>query len=366
MLFVPYSVAGHVGPMLPVAAELSARGEQVWMLAGGAFAEAIRERGATPVPLTAVPDVYVPDRLLGPGGLRYARGRMRRPRINRRAAAELHTTLLGTRPDLVVLDPMIGWADRVATRAGVRSVLLSTTFAATGTALAEVSRLPAAVHRLRPMVRRVERDGRLVLAHTVPGLQPGHAKGIEVVGPLLGSLDEHARREDRLLFVSPGTVFARGRRFFHDISGAFAGTDWRVLIATGHLDPASLGPLPPHVHAVRHVPQRTVLRRATVFLTHGGMNSTLEAVAAGVPMIFAPRSAEQRYLARRWADRRAGVLLTAPREARHTAERLVADPGVPPAIDYWRAELAARDGARRAADLIAAAIPGRTSAGRAR
>jgi UDP:flavonoid glycosyltransferase YjiC (YdhE family) len=62
-----------------------------------------------------------------------------------------------------------------------------------------------------------------------------------------------------------------------------------LLMAVGqHIDPESFGPLPPRIRLARHVPQIAALRRAAVFITHGGMNSIKESILCGVPMLVIP------------------------------------------------------------------------------
>jgi UDP:flavonoid glycosyltransferase YjiC (YdhE family) len=371
-LFVPYSVVGHVRPMLAVAAELAGRGERVWVLAGGGFAADSAAAGAVPVRLDAVPDIYVPEHPYGRLGFRYLGGRLRRPLVNERAAKALTRAVKEIRPDLVVVDPMTGWADRVVRRAGVRSVLFSTTFAGTADALAAARRPGARVrppawwYRRLPTVRRTARPGRLVMAHAVPGLQPGADSRVALVGPLIsGNSDAEPTLTRRIaalggpaLFVSPGTVFARGPRFFRRVVEAFAGSSWTVVLATAHLDPATLGPLPSNVVAARRVPQRFVLTYVDVFLTHGGMNSTLESILAAVPMVFAPRSAEQRFIARQCVQRGVGVLLPGAGRIRAAVESLATDPDVASRLAGWRSQLATMNGARRAAGLLRDAVNG--------
>jgi hypothetical protein len=43
----------------------------------------------------------------------------------------------------------------------------------------------------------------------------------------------------------------------------------------------------------RYAPQRTLLEHADVFVTHGGANSFMEAIAAGVPMLLSPMCNDQ-------------------------------------------------------------------------
>jgi UDP:flavonoid glycosyltransferase YjiC (YdhE family) len=52
-----------------------------------------------------------------------------------------------------------------------------------------------------------------------------------------------------------------------------------------------------------------VLQRAAVFVTHGGMNSVLEGLANGVPLVVIPQQIEQLLIGRSVAERGAAVVL---------------------------------------------------------
>ncbi|WP_424187275.1 nucleotide disphospho-sugar-binding domain-containing protein [Actinokineospora sp. G85] len=58
-------------------------------------------------------------------------------------------------------------------------------------------------------------------------------------------------------------------------------------------------PPPPNVEAHQQVPQLDILPHARLFITHGGMGSTMESLANGVPMVFTPHTPEQKAIARR-------------------------------------------------------------------
>lgn len=60
--------------------------------------------------------------------------------------------------------------------------------------------------------------------------------------------------------------------------------------------------LPPNVYLFRKVPQLDVLKHASLFITHSGMNSTSEAIQYGVPMISIPLNADQPIVANRICD----------------------------------------------------------------
>lgn len=345
--------------MLPVMAELVSRGHQVRALVGGGFEGAVRAVGAEVVGLSAVADVYVPDRLTAPAVRRFVVGRLNRVSIHRRAAQTLAVELARCRPEVVVLDPMIGWAHRAASRAAGRPVMFSTTFASTSAASEVLVRRygpwwAAGVQRFRPFVRRHRRP---LLAHALPELQPAaHLldRRTHLLGPLVRPAIEVSRGTGppRLL-VSFGTVFARGRAVFRDVVEAVGGSAWEVLLATGQTDPDALGPLPSNVTARRWVDQQAALANSDVFLTHAGMNSAMEALVAGVPMLFLPRSREQRFIADRLSVLGVGRPLDRGRIF-ETVTAVARDRRVLAAVEAWRLRLVASPGARWAADVLEA------------
>lgn len=233
--------------------------------------------------------------------------------------------------------------------------------------------MPRWAHQGRPLARRYDRGGRLILANSVAELQPAGSAplpDVHLVGPLLRPRDEaNAIREptgDRVLFVSPGTVFERGRSFFDRFVRAFAGRPWQVYLATGHLDPAVLGTLPSNVVAERFLPQLRLLARSDVFVTHAGMNSVLEGLSAGVPMLLYPRSAEQRHLARRLVAGGVGVWpgsgSSDPEVLFGLVDALAADQAVRTAARAWQSRVSDR-GPQRAADLLDAWAGAQTESG---
>lgn len=99
--------------------------------------------------------------------------------------------------------------------------------------------------------------------------------------------------ERPLVYCARGTQgvgFAGHRAMLHAVLDAVDGLpDVDLLMAVGpHIDPESFGPLPRRIRLARHVPQIAALRRAAVFITHGGMNSIKESILCGVPMLVMP------------------------------------------------------------------------------
>ncbi|MFE4833682.1 macrolide family glycosyltransferase [Arthrobacter sp. NPDC056691] len=129
------------------------------------------------------------------------------------------------------------------------------------------------------------------------------------VGPSLGRRGGEEEWQPRgkdapLLFISLGTTPLNDRPdFFRMCLEAFAGTQWQVAMAIGdRMEAAELGEIPRNVEVRPFFPQLDVLRHAGVFLSHTGMNSTMEALYLGVPLVAFPLQPEQEANARRVAD----------------------------------------------------------------
>jgi MGT family glycosyltransferase len=113
------------------------------------------------------------------------------------------------------------------------------------------------------------------------------------------------RVKDRpLVFISLGTTPLNDRPdFFRMCLEAFAGTPWQVAMAIGdRIDVSELGEIPDNVEVRPFFPQADVLRHADVFLSHTGMNSTMEALYFAVPVVAFPLQPEQEANADRVKD----------------------------------------------------------------
>jgi zeaxanthin glucosyltransferase len=93
-----------------------------------------------------------------------------------------------------------------------------------------------------------------------------------------------------LVYASCGSQVYHQPRLFAALVEATAGRGVQLVLSVGELD---LGALPPHVLARSYVPQLAVLSRASAFVTHGGANSVMEAIGAGVPVLITPLCNDQ-------------------------------------------------------------------------
>ena len=123
--------------------------------------------------------------------------------------------------------------------------------------------------------------------------------------PALAALGD----EEELVYVSLGTVFENRPAFVRDAARALARPGRRVVLSVGRIARQALGALPTGVTAHAHVDQLAVLRRADLFITHGGFNSVQEGLVAGVPLLVFPQMQEQVLSADRVSELGAGLRL---------------------------------------------------------
>jgi MGT family glycosyltransferase len=84
----------------------------------------------------------------------------------------------------------------------------------------------------------------------------------------------------------------------------------QVVLSVGeNVTPESLGTIPSNVIVVRRAPQIELLKRAALCITHAGLNTALESLAEGVPMVAIPIGYDQPGVAARIAHHGVGELV---------------------------------------------------------
>lgn len=102
----------------------------------------------------------------------------------------------------------------------------------------------------------------------------------------------HAGRP--LIYASMGTLQNRIGEAFREIAGACEGIDADVVISLGGGSaPEQIGTLPGNPFVMSYAPQLELLSRATLTITHAGLNTALESLSAGVPMVAIPVGNDQ-------------------------------------------------------------------------
>jgi zeaxanthin glucosyltransferase len=114
-----------------------------------------------------------------------------------------------------------------------------------------------------------------------------------------------------LVFASMGTLVNGLEYVYRTILDAVRHLSGvQVVLSVGrNIDLDDLGPIPWNTLVVSSAPQIELLKRATVCITHAGLNTTLEALAQGVPMVAIPIGYDQPGVAARIAYHGVGEVL---------------------------------------------------------
>ncbi|MEO0967901.1 MAG: glycosyltransferase [Cyanobacteria bacterium J06639_18] len=103
-----------------------------------------------------------------------------------------------------------------------------------------------------------------------------------------------------LIYASLGSVLGSKQEIFRYIAQACVGLDAQLIISLGgSAKPESLPKLSGLPIVVEYAPQLELLQKATLTITHGGMNTTLECLSNGVPMVVIPIANDQPGIAAR-------------------------------------------------------------------
>jgi UDP:flavonoid glycosyltransferase YjiC (YdhE family) len=157
---------------------------------------------------------------------------------------------------------------------------------------------------------------RLVLAQGIPGLdypRPDLPAAVHYVGRLAAPQpDAHldlprwwpellqARDRGRpVVHVSQGTLHVDPDQLIRPTIEALSGRDVLVVVSTGREAPSALGSLPANVRVAPFLPYDRLLPLVDVMISNGGWSSVLAAVAAGVPLVVAGADLDKPEVARR-------------------------------------------------------------------
>ena len=199
------------------------------------------------------------------------------------------------------------------------------------------------------------------LEFEVEGKKPA---GLHYTGPFVHAHQRPAvefpweRLDGRpLIYASLGTLQNGSEAIFRTIADACAGLDSQLLISLGGgLDPAILGELAGNPLVVRFAPQLEILKRAALVITHAGLNTVLETLSEGVPLVAIPLGNDQPGVAARVKARGAAVVIPRRRlnrvRLRAAVMLVLQDPRYREAAQVMQRTIQQLDGPGCAADLI--------------
>ena len=114
-----------------------------------------------------------------------------------------------------------------------------------------------------------------------------------------------------LIYASLGTLVNGLEHVYKIILAAVENlSEAQVVLSIGtNIDPDRIEPIPANTIAVRKAPQIELLERAALCITHAGLNTTLESLAHGVPMVAIPIAYDQPGISARIAHHGVGEFI---------------------------------------------------------
>ncbi|MCP2256834.1 glycosyltransferase, MGT family [Streptoalloteichus tenebrarius] len=312
---------GHVNPMLGIVSELVARGHRVSYTVTEEFAPRVAAAGATPVVYRSIlpsgPQAEWPENL--------QEGQLLILRDAENALPQFEAAFRDDRPDIVLSEDPTVAARLLAERWGVPAIHMWEYLAmnehwsmheemdpidepAFGQYMSRISALLSSLDIQRTPQEHfghVLNGGIVLVPRAFQYRGETFSEEFAFVGPCLGDRgfqgEWHAPEDGRpVVLVSLGSAYNERPEFYRTCFEVFGDLPWHAVLSVGHrMDPALLGPAPANVEVHAHVPQLAVLSEASLFVTHAGMGSTMEALYHGVPMVAIPQMAEQRVNAKR-------------------------------------------------------------------
>ena len=168
-----------------------------------------------------------------------------------------------------------------------------------------------------------------------------------------------------LVFVCMGTLQNGMERVFRVVAEACAAFPVQTVISLGGgLPVEALGPLPGDPIVVRYAPQLELLSKAALTVFHGGLNTALESLSCGVPMIAIPVTMDQPGVGARiiWTGtgRTIPVTQLTIDRLRLAIDEVLTNPGYRANAQRLQRLIVANRGVARAAELIEGALMSRS------
>ncbi len=336
VLFINGNAHGHVNPTLALVKELTIRGEEVVYYSTEPFRNKIEVAGAV---FRAYGEKL--DRFLSnyrPGGSHpfYTLIEF----MLKMDAEVIPLVIEGTKAesyDYMIHDSMFGGGRILAQLLGLPAICSCTSFAMSGLPFPKDKLLPG-IHPqldliyddLAQLQDRWNLDSltimdiffkkeKLNLVYTSKLFQPASDtfdESFKFAGPSILQRDEildfevQKDKEEKIVYISMGTINNSCMDFYGKCIEAFASSSLRIIMSIGNKnDVSTLGELPGNFIVRNHVPQLEVLKKADVFISHGGLNSVSEALYFGVPVIALPQANDQPMVAGQLVKFDAGIQL---------------------------------------------------------
>lgn len=168
-----------------------------------------------------------------------------------------------------------------------------------------------------------------------------------------------------LIYASMGTLQNAVSHVFRNIIDAVRDLPMQVVLSKGGGQVDVAGPIPENVLLVEKAPQLRLLEKARLVITHAGMNTALECLSHGVPMLCLPVTNDQPGVAKRAEylgnGRVIPVRKVTTQRLRTELDRMLQEDSFQQKADEFAENLASYDGLEMAAKLIEEAMDSQTT-----
>lgn len=163
-----------------------------------------------------------------------------------------------------------------------------------------------------------------------------------------------------LIYASLGTLQNRLMYVFERIAAACADLDAQLVMSLGRANAELPAKLPGDPIVVKFAPQLELLKRASLVITHAGMNTAMESLTQGVPMVAIPITNDQPGVAARIRWNGAGEMVPlwrlSVRRLRRRIEQVLTDASYRENARRLQTAIARCGGVAQAADLAELAV----------
>jgi MGT family glycosyltransferase len=388
-VFLNIPAHGPVNPTLAVAQELVHRGEEVIYYLTEGFRSTIESTGATLRPYESLlTNLQAPGMQLGDPRTKVGTLPLLLTEESRYVLPGVLEQIRADRPDYILYVPMSMWSRIAVQVLGIPAILLHPSYVTNDHFNPILTQNAAPVHMMQEMMQSMQRDvARLFAEYNLPPLDMRtfftHAEALNIVFLPRAFQPEGQTFDERFVFVGPsifcrqdadpfpfdqlanqpvlyislGTIFNKHPDFFRLCFQAFGDQPCTVVVAHGtSIDKAALGPVPQNFLLASHVRQLELLAHTSVFVTHGGMNSVMESLYHGVPMVVIPPMMEQAMTAQQVQELGLGVALRPDsltvETLREAVTRVSTDPAIHTHTRSMQQTVRAAGGHQRATDAI--------------
>ena len=385
--FINLPAYGHISPTLPIVQQLADRGDTVIYYVPESFRETVEAVGAEfrGFPLESF-------KIAGGGTVtlsadeRIAMLPFTMARRSMQVVPQLVESIKALNPDCLVYNTLHLWARCVARVLGVRAIGLRSYHAPRERpsgggpfTMAKLADLTAAADRKLDQLARVFGQPPLTLKRlagaveelTLVFMPREFQQGADAfderfvfVGPSLRAngperwfFPGQSADSPTRIYVSLGTLRNNQPEFYGICLRAFDSSEWQVVMSVGHqIDIRALGPTPASFVVMPSAPQLELLPNVDAFVTHGGLNSTMESLYFGVPLVVIPSIREQRLTARRVQEMGLGLVLDhgglTPESLREAVRTVARDPEIRSRVKGMQKLVRSTGGSRQATEAI--------------